>query len=77
MHKYILIMEIVEPLTGDFKLIREHITQTVSDMFADMTTLIDIQDFQEALNKTFKENSLFTTFKNTVIKSPNKNVSAN
>ena len=76
-HKYTLIMEIVETLSGEVKIIREHITQTVSDMFADMSTLVGIQDFQKTLNITFKENGQLSIFKNTVVKGSSKNVSSN
>ena len=44
-------------------------------MFTDITTLIDIKDFQKALNTSFK--GILTTFKNQVIQAPKKNMSAN
>ena len=66
----------VRPLSGDFKVIREHIQQVIADMFTDITTLIDIKDFQKALNKSFKDKGLLTTFRNQVIQAPKKNMSA-
>ena len=67
----------MRPLSGDFKFIKEHIQQTIADMLTDIKTLMDIQDFQKALNTAFKEKGALTIFKNQVVKSANKNISAN
>lgn len=52
--KYMLIIGIVRPLGGEFKQMKEYIQQVIADKFADITTLIDIQDFQTLLVTQFK-----------------------
>ena len=37
--KYMLIMDIIRLLSGDFKQMKEHIQQVIADMFADIKTL--------------------------------------
>ena len=62
--KYMLIMDIIRPLSGDFKQMKEHIQQVIADMFADIKTLIDIKDFQKALVTSFRDKGILNTFKN-------------
>ena len=75
--KYMLIFDIIRPLGGNFKQMKEYIQQVIADMFADIKTLIDINDFQKALVKSFDNKGILTTFKNKNIQPPKKNISAN
>ena len=56
---------------------KEYIQQVIGDMFADIKTLIDIQDFQKQLVKMFDNKGILNTFKNENIPASKKNISAN
>ena len=62
--KYMLIFDIIRPLGGDFKQMKEYIQHVIADMFADIKTLINIGDFQKKLVKSFDTKGILTTFKN-------------
>ena len=58
--KYRLIFTIVRHLNNDFKQIKEHIMQAITNMHDNITALVDISDFQKSLNTVFETKGLLS-----------------
>ena len=65
--KYGLIFNIVKNLGSDFKQMKECILQDITDMFDDLSTLLDIPEFQTKMKATLESKGLLSTYKNEVI----------
>ena len=75
--KYGLIFNIVKNLGSDFKQMKECILQDIADMFDDLSTLLDIPEFQTKMKATLESKGLQSTYKNEVISVSKKQLSAN
>ena len=73
--KYMLVMGIVRPLGGEFKLVKEYMQQVIADMFSDFKTLIDIKDFLKQLIMEFTSKGCLKTFKYENVPAPKKQAS--
>ena len=51
--KYRIIYELAEQLPGDVKQMRHFVMKTISDMFSEFPTIIDIKDFKRKLKVEF------------------------
>ena len=51
--KYRIIYELAEQLPSDVKIMKHFIMKTISDMFSEMPTIVDIQDFKKKLKLEF------------------------
>ena len=75
--KYKIIYNIANHLPGDMRQLKEVITQKITKMFDEKSTVVDIPEFQTFLITEFKKKSILTSYKCDNVPSPKKGMTVN